>query len=90
MNQKDSSICKQVATETTAVVCEKLGQVVIAKDFIKISNKFGKWIVQKGDNKETLICRQAALRRAAMSVIVCELDTTDKVLEFAETLYNYY
>lgn len=87
---KDISICKQVATETVAIVSEKLDKTLSPAEFLGLSNKFVNWILKQGKTKDVLICRQAALRRAAMSINACNLKTSDKILEFADILNDYY
>lgn len=88
---KDLTICRQVATETVAVVCDKLGKTNIDSALImSLSEKFSIWIQAKGMTKDVLINRQAALRRAALFVNISNLDNTDKVLELANEFCDYY
>ena len=90
---KDTSISRQVATEVVAIFSEKLNKQITPKIFIGLSNKFSDWIM-KAKNKDDLICRQAALRRAALSTNIIigddKITNSDELLKFADLLVKYY
>jgi hypothetical protein len=90
MSEKDISISKQVAVEVAIIVLEKLNKEVDLTSLLALSKKFVVWITKDGDNKEVLIQRQAALRRAAMATNVLSLKTSDEILNIATEFYKYF
>lgn len=90
MSEKDLSISKQVAVEVAIIVLEKLNKEVDLTSLLALSKKFVVWITKDGDNKEVLIQRQAALRRAAMATNVLSLKTSDEILNIATEFYKYF
>lgn len=90
MTRRDMSICKQVATESVAIASDNLGKDINSKDFFSLADIFTSWIINNGDSKETLIQRQAALRRSVMAIKGRNLKNTKDILEFAEELYKYF
>lgn len=87
----DTSISRQVALEIVATFCERTGKVIKPEGIAPLANKFTTWIMSKGTTKDTLICRQAALKRAVLFCGVHEpkIDTSDDLLAKAEELYKY-
>ena len=90
MSEKDLSISKQVAVEVAIIVLEKLNKEVDLPSLLALSKKFVVWIAKDGDNKEVLIQRQAALRRAAMATNVLSLKSSDEILNIATEFYKYF
>lgn len=84
------SISRQVALECVATFCERTGKTIKAESIKPLTDKLTKWILSKGEEKDTLICRQAALKRACLFCGVHEphIDTSDDLLAKAEELYK--
>lgn len=86
----DISISKQVATEVTITMIEELKLPNDEESFYKMTDFLVKWITSYGTDKDTLICRQAALKRAVYSIKIFNIKETKDILRVATKFFNYF
>ena len=81
-------ISKQVAQECAAELLTRNNKEVNIDDYNKIVKCLYKWILAKGEERDILIQRQAALKRAylCINILTPKIDSTIKLIDLAEIL----
>jgi len=92
---KDINIARQVAIECAITVCEKKNIQIANDDIFTVADDFVNFIMKEGTNKDILIQRNAALKRAARSTNIVFIgkqlvNGSIDVMILAEQYYNYF